>query len=89
MRGAVSACAYAMQGKHTIATELASPAGAADWLFLSQSAAAARDPNADKTLAASQNLQELCAKALGRTSAELIKSWQGQWLLAGPGSEAA
>ncbi|KAA6422887.1 MAG: hypothetical protein FRX49_06878 [Trebouxia sp. A1-2] len=50
----------------------------------SQSAAAARDPNADKTLAASQNLQELCAKALGRTSAELIKSWQGQWLLAGP-----
>ena len=50
----------------------------------SQSAAAASDPNADKTLAASQNLQELCAKGLRRSSAELIKSRQSQGLLAGP-----
>ncbi|KAL0033731.1 hypothetical protein WJX77_002894 [Trebouxia sp. C0004] len=50
----------------------------------SQSAAAASDPHADKTLAASQNLQELCAKGLGRSTPELIKKRQSQGLLAGP-----
>ncbi|DBA93310.1 hypothetical protein WJX79_008701 [Trebouxia sp. C0005] len=49
-----------------------------------QSAAAASDPNADKTLAASQNLQELCAKGLGRTTSELTQTHQKTGLLAGP-----
>ncbi|DBB12544.1 TPA: hypothetical protein ACH3X3_005339 [Trebouxia sp. C0006] len=49
----------------------------------SKSAAAANDPNADKTLAASQKLQELCAKGLGRSTPELIKTQQKPGLLAG------
>jgi len=49
-----------------------------------QSAAAAGDPNGDKTMAASQNLQELCAVGLGRSTAELIKSRQSQGFPAGP-----
>ena len=53
-------------------------------VYRSQSAAAANDPNAEKSLAASQNLQELCAKGLGRSTAELVKIKQTQGLLAGP-----
>ncbi|KAL0033801.1 hypothetical protein WJX77_005586 [Trebouxia sp. C0004] len=40
----------------------------------SQSAAAANDPHSDKTLAASQNLQELCAKGPRRTTPDLIRA---------------
>lgn len=48
-----------------------------------QASAAADDANLAKTLEASQNLQEVCAERLGRSTADLIKSRQTQGVPAG------